>query len=110
MSTPDEAGFMAEVEAIIARAPDLSPLDAGVLAALDQDVARDSRTFAKLFGVAHALVLRAVSELADGSGLVAVDSRDARTQRTRLALTPAGRQLLASLQGDAATGERWLAS
>jgi hypothetical protein len=87
--------FLERVGAIVARAPQLSALDGAVLASLDAEIAADSRSFAKVFGVAHALVLRAVSELADGFGLVAVTDRDARTQRTKLALTEAGRRLLA---------------
>ncbi|WP_271166976.1 hypothetical protein [Hansschlegelia plantiphila] len=91
----DEAdAFMAEVEAIVARAPELSPLHAAVIAALDQGVASDSRTFAKVFGVAHALTLRAISDLSDGFGLIEETARDPRTQRARLALTEAGRRLV----------------
>jgi hypothetical protein len=92
-ASPDEAAFMAEVEAIVARAPELSLLDAALIAALDQGIASDSRSFARIFGVAHALVLRAVSDLEDRFGFVHAVERDARTQRTRLALTEAGRRL-----------------
>lgn len=87
----DEAGFMAEVEALADRRPGLTMLHAAMLVALREGIARDTRTFAKVFGVAHALVLRAASDLA--GDLVAITGRDARTQRTRLELTAAGRDL-----------------
>ncbi|GGF49922.1 hypothetical protein GCM10007301_06490 [Azorhizobium oxalatiphilum] len=110
MSTPEPGGepdpgaflaetFLAEVDWILARTPDLTPLDAGVLAALHRGLASDTRSFAKLFGVAHALVLRTVADLADGLGLVTLEARDLRTQRTRLALTEAGRQLVPEALG-----------
>lgn len=89
-----ETAFLARVEAITERAPELSALDAAVLASLEAEIAADSRSFANVFGVAHALVLRAVSELADGFGLITVTARDDRTQRSRLSLTEAGRVLL----------------
>lgn len=88
--------FLAEVEAIVARDAALTPLHAAVLAALHKRIAADTRTFAKIFGVAHALVLRAVSDLSDGLRLVEETGRDARTQRARLALTEAGRRLTAA--------------
>ena len=86
--------FMEQVSEIAARDPRLTPLHAAVLAALGIGAAADTRSFAKVFGVAHALVLRTVSDLADGFGLVSETGRDARTQRARLALTEAGRRLI----------------
>ena len=88
----DEAGFMAEVESLAERRPGLSMLHAAMLVALREGIATDTRTFAKVFGVAHALVLRAVTDLA--GDLVAIAGRDPRTQRTRLELTAAGRALV----------------
>lgn len=87
----DEAAFMAQVEAISARDRRLTTLDAAVLAAVGLGIAPDSRTFARIFGVAHALALRAIADLADGYGLIAETARDPRTQRARLSLTDAGR-------------------
>ncbi|MCB4768709.1 hypothetical protein LGR54_08850 [Ancylobacter sp. Lp-2] len=87
--------FMDEVSALVEEQPELSPLDAGVLVALEHGVARDTRAFAKLFGIAHALVLRAASELEDRFGLVVADPRQERSQRRHLSLTPAGHLLLA---------------
>jgi hypothetical protein len=84
--------FLARVDALAIRAG-LAPLDAAILLAVDEGAAPDSRTFAKVFGVAHALVLRAVATL-DGR-FVTVMSRDPRTQRTQLELTPFARAMLA---------------
>ncbi|GLK78979.1 hypothetical protein [Methylopila turkensis] len=100
----DERAFMAAVEAMVEAAPGLTPLHAGVLTALGAGVAGDSRSFAKVFGLAHALVLRAVSDLADELGLVSVAARDARTQRAKLALTEAGRRLVAAAPAAARQG------
>lgn len=86
--------FMAQVEALVAKAPGLAPLHAALLIAVGEGVAGDTRSFAKVFGVAHALALRAASELEDR--FVSLTERNARTQRTRLALTDAGRALLAA--------------
>lgn len=89
----DEAGFMAEVDALAERRPGLTMLHAAMLVALREGIAADTRTFAKVFGVAHALVLRAASDLADE--FVAITGRDPRTQRTRLELTAEGHALAA---------------
>ena len=79
---PDEAAFVAALQRISGAHPDLDPLAAGLLTALDLGLPGDSRAFARTFGVEHALVLRALAEL-DERGHVAVTARDARTQRTR---------------------------
>jgi hypothetical protein len=97
MSGPamDEAAFLGAVDAIVDAAPGLSPLHAGLVAALGAGIASDSRSFARIFGLAHALVLRAVTEIAGDDGFVAVAGRDARTQRTRMTLTELGRAAFA---------------
>ena len=59
----DEAAFVAALDRVSAARPDLDPLAAGLLAALDLGLPGDSRTFARTFGVEHALVLRALSGL-----------------------------------------------
>ncbi|WP_020180665.1 hypothetical protein [Methylopila sp. M107] len=89
----DETAFMAEAEAVAGRLPGLSMLEAGLLVAMREGIAADTRSFSNLFGVAHALVLRVVNDLSDDRRLVTETGRDARTQRTRLALTDAGRRL-----------------
>jgi predicted transcriptional regulator len=89
----DEQDFLRCVSELCAAAPALAPLPAAVLIALSFGVSRDSRSFSKTLGVEHALVLRAVTELAD-AGLVTVVDRNARTQRTQFALTDAARSIL----------------
>ncbi len=98
MSVPpaDADTFLAATDTIAALRTELSLLEAGILAGLHLGLAQDSRTFARVFGVEHALVLRAVDTLIDGD-LLAVTARDARTQRTRYEATPAGRDILAML-------------
>ncbi|MGU3541540.1 MarR family transcriptional regulator [Methylobacterium sp. A52T] len=86
---PDEAAFVAALDRVSAAHPDLDPLAAGVLAALDLGLPGDSRAFARTFGVEHALVLRALSGLEE-AGLVAVTARDGRTQRTRYTTADSG--------------------
>lgn len=88
-----EADFLAYVDAIRAQDPALSPLQAGLVAALSQGIAADSRTFAKLFGIAHAIVLREINQLAGPDAPIEIIRRDARTQRTHLKLTVKGEAL-----------------
>ncbi len=98
MSEPpaDAETFLAATDTIAALRTDLSMLEAGLLAGLHLGLAGDSRSFARVFGVEHALVLRAVETLIDGD-LLAVTARDPRTQRTRYEAALAGRDILAML-------------
>ncbi len=85
--------FLATVEALVRHAlPWSGRMPAGLLAAAHLDLASDSRSFAKTFGLAHALTLRAMGEAAE-LGLIDVTRRDARTPRGFWTLTPAGRAL-----------------
>ncbi|WP_426125799.1 hypothetical protein [Pararhizobium sp. PWRC1-1] len=90
---PSEVDFLARVEAIRARDPALSPLAAGIVAAVSQGIASDSRSFAKLFGIAHALVLREINQIAGPDAPIEITRRDARTQRTHFKLTVKGEPL-----------------
>lgn len=92
---PESDAVLALIARIGALRPDLEPLDAGLVAALHLGLAADSRTYAKVFGLAHAHALRALVTTEE-AGLVAVERREARTQRTRYRLTEDGRTLLAS--------------
>ncbi|MGU3537201.1 hypothetical protein [Methylobacterium sp. A54F] len=84
MSEPDSAdlaaSLLAAADAIGRRAPDVPALGTGLLAALQLGLPADSRSAALGLGLAHALVLRALADLAE-RGLVTVTRRDARTQR-----------------------------
>jgi phage regulator Rha-like protein len=95
----DAETFLAVTDSVAALQPGLSTLEAGVLAALHLDLAQDSRSFAKIFGVEHALVLRAVETLVGEAAFLTVIERVPRTQRTRYAVTETGRAVLDHLHG-----------
>jgi hypothetical protein len=76
-----EATFMAEVERLCTADSRLSPLSAGILAGILLDVAHDSRTFSRILGIEHALILREIEMLTE-LGRLAITRRDERTQRT----------------------------
>ncbi|MGW5959870.1 hypothetical protein [Methylorubrum thiocyanatum] len=92
----DAETFLVATDTIAALRPDLSLLEAGLLAGLHLGLAADSRSFARIFGVEHALVLRAVEGLT-GATLLTVTARDGRTQRTRYAASAAGSAMLTAL-------------
>lgn len=98
MSEPpaDAETFLAAAETLSALRPELSLLEAGILAGLHLGFSADSRSFARVFGVEHALVLRAVETLT-GAAFIVVTTRDPRTQRTRYAASPEGRDVLSAL-------------
>ena len=92
---PDSEVFMARVDALLKGrvALEISPLAAGVVVAIDMGIA-DSRSFARLLGVEHALVLREIAHLSGADGLITVTGRHAKTLRTSLALSARGELLL----------------
>jgi hypothetical protein len=81
-NAPDAAHFLHLVERALANNPELSPVQGAILVAARQDIARDSKTFARLFGMAHAIVLRELNALIQTTGLVTQTNRDTRTLRT----------------------------
>jgi hypothetical protein len=92
---PDSEVFMSRVDALLKGrvALEISPLAAGVVVAIDMGIA-DSRSFARLLGVEHALVLREIAQLSGPDGLIKVTGRQAKTLRTSLALSERGALLL----------------
>lgn len=104
--TPEPAGaeaFMAAVERLLHLTeaqppmPGLSaavtgPVAAAVVVAAATGLACDSRSLANRLGLAHALVLRDCVALAQ-DGVIALERRDARTQRLFYRLDEAGRML-----------------
>ena len=94
---PADADTFLAVTDTIAELSDLERLEAGLLAGLHLGLASDTRSFARIFGVEHALVLRALETLVGTDGLLTVVTRDARTQRTRYAASEAGEIVLANL-------------
>jgi hypothetical protein len=90
-----EDQFLDAVGAIRFVAPDLSPIGAAILAAIRYGVASDSRTFSLKLGVEHALALREITALSSPElALIEVVNRSERTQRTQIALTVKGDDLI----------------
>ena len=93
-AAPDSQVFMSRVDALLQEeAAQISPLAAGIIVAVDMGIA-DSRSFSRLLGVEHALVLREVAHLSGPDGLVTVTGRHAKSLRTSLALSARGEMLL----------------
>jgi len=91
---PDSDLFMSRVDALLkGEALQISPLAAGIIVAVDMGIA-DSRSFARVLGVEHALVLREIAQLSGPDGLIVVTGRHAKTLRTTLALSDRGASLL----------------
>ena len=92
---PDSDLFMARVDALlnVATGLQISPLAAGVVVAIDMGIA-DSRSFARLLDVEHALVLREIANLSGPDGLITVTGRQTKTLRTSLTLSERGARLL----------------
>lgn len=99
MMDEGEAEYMAIVDALMAVSSSLTSLGAGIIAGLALDIATDSRTFARLLGIAHALVLREILLLGQDGGYVRIKQRDPRTQRTRYELSAAGQRLVEEATG-----------
>lgn len=85
---PDAAQFLHLVERALIRNPGLSPVQGAILVAARQDIARDSRTFARLFGMAHAIVLRELNALLQSTDLMTVTRHDTLTLRTHYEQMP----------------------
>ncbi|WP_206027120.1 hypothetical protein [Tritonibacter mobilis] len=84
--------MMALIEALVADHPEaLSPLGAGLMTAAHLGIAHDSRSFARKFGLAHALVLRECTLLAHDHDLLMVESRGDKSQRLFYQLSDTGR-------------------
>lgn len=98
----DEAAFIALSEALAGRG--LGMLAAMLLAAAEMGIAADSRSFARIFGVEHALVLRELVAMEHEFGehevgLITAIRRDERSQRLHFRLTPAAVALIAPAKG-----------
>jgi len=85
--TDAAAAYLSEVERICSNDPRLSTLGGGILAGITLNIAHDSRSFSRLLGIEHALVLREVQHLSE-LGLIAIEARDGRTQRCRYRVVP----------------------
>jgi hypothetical protein len=77
---PDPDRFMARTAWLQQEDPRLSGVQAGMIVAFDLGIAKDSRSFSRLLGIEHSIVLR---ELTDIPGdWLQVTSKDDRTLRT----------------------------
>ncbi|MHC5233135.1 hypothetical protein [Brucella sp. LJL56] len=94
MMDEGEAEYMAFVDTLMTASRSLTGLGAGIVAAAALEIASDSRTFSRLLGVAHALVLREISVLGQDHGYIRIRQRDLRTQRTRYELSALGQRLV----------------
>ncbi|PRA56023.1 hypothetical protein CQ062_04780 [Ochrobactrum sp. MYb68] len=94
----EEAEYMALVDALEAASGKISRLGAGIIAALALDIASDSRSFSRILGIAHALVLREVVVLSAEGGYIRIRQRDERTQRTRYELSATGNRLVEEMR------------
>ena len=91
---PDSNLFMSRVDALLREETlQVSALGAGIVVAIDMGIA-DSRSFSRLLGVEHALVLREIADLSGPEGLIQVTGRQPKTLRTSLALSDRGALLL----------------
>lgn len=89
-----EEQFLGAVASLCEAEAHLTQLGAGVLVALHHGIAGDSRSFARIFGVEHALVLREITALASEVAVITVVERNTKTNRTRYALAPRGEDLI----------------
>lgn len=83
---PEAGRFLALVAAAQERDSRLTSIQAGLLVAAELGIARDSRSFARMLGIAHSLVLRELNALAEREGVLEIVKRDPRTMRVHYAL------------------------
>ncbi|MBY5843963.1 hypothetical protein HFN50_10795 [Rhizobium leguminosarum] len=84
----DADRFLALVAAAQVRDIRLTSIQAGLLVAADLGIARDSRAFARLLGIAHSLVLRELNVLAEREGVLQIVKPDLSTMRVHYTLPP----------------------
>lgn len=72
----------------------LTPMGPLILAAAHLGIVRDSRSFARRFGVAHALVIRECVSLSEDLSLIETEDRGEKSQRLFFALTDKGRAIM----------------
>lgn len=82
MSESEAELFLSLVAQKQAKDARLTSLQAALIVASELGLARDSRTFARILGIAHAIVLRELDALCVPGGPFRVVKREARTLRT----------------------------
>ncbi|SOC36115.1 formate dehydrogenase F4B subunit [Rhizobium subbaraonis] len=78
----DAEAFLALVEQKRGQDTQRTPIQAAILTALELGIANDSRTFSRLLGISHALVLRELTALTERGDALHIVKRDERTLRT----------------------------
>ncbi|MBX4891455.1 hypothetical protein [Rhizobium bangladeshense] len=78
--------FLGLVASAQDRDSELTSIQAGLLVAAELGIAFDSRTFARMLGIAHALVLRELSALTVRDDKLEIVRRDPRTMRVHYRL------------------------
>lgn len=87
--------FSRAVDALVADHPaTLSALGAAILVGAHEGLAHDTRSFARRFDVAHALVIRECVSLASEHRLLTLDDRQERSQRLFYALTDEAQEMV----------------
>ncbi|MGF9564782.1 hypothetical protein [Neorhizobium sp. JUb45] len=79
---PEAKRFLALVATAQEGDPALSSIQAAIMVAADLGIASDSRSFARILGVEHALAIRELNALAERGDVITIVKRDARTLRT----------------------------
>lgn len=79
---PEAERFLALVAAAQEKDPALTSIQAAIVVAADLGIARDSRSFARILGVEHALAIRELNALAERGDVIKIVKRDPRTLRT----------------------------
>ncbi|MBO0140071.1 hypothetical protein JZX87_02675 [Agrobacterium sp. Ap1] len=74
--------FLALVAELQEKDPRLTSLQAAIIVAAEANIALDSRSFARLLGVAHALALRELNALVEMGGPLRIVKRETRTLRS----------------------------
>lgn len=78
--------FLALVAKAQERDDRLTSIQAGLLVAAELGIAEDSRSFARLLGIAHSLVLRELNALTEREGVLDIVKREPRTMRVHYRL------------------------
>ncbi|MGY5778524.1 hypothetical protein [Rhizobium sp. LEGMi135b] len=86
--------FLDLIENLVQANKQLSGLQGALLVACALDIASDSRTFAKVFGVEHALALRELNMLIAAGEFALLTKRDPRTLRTHFKLTAIASEMM----------------
>ena len=93
MTTEDD--LMDMVNKIIAQNSDnVSAMGAAILVATEREICQDSLSFARIFEVGHAVVIRECNSLAEEVRFLNIDGRKESSQRLKYSLTTEAKTML----------------